>query len=161
MPNTQRPASVFDDMLAKTRKKFDDLYPGGPARAGGEAAVAAERFEPQRSDVPSPAGASSLRLDPDSPAVRRLNERFGADWRYEITDEKRVGDEAIVLCKLVVGKDGAVRTQFGRAAVSPAPVVGTSGGVKFKLNVAGAGPNESNAFRRAAEAALMNCVELI
>ncbi len=50
--------------------------------------------------------------------MRRLNERFGNDWRYEIAEQQRAGDEAIVLCKLILGKDGAVRTQFGRAKIS-------------------------------------------
>ena len=31
--------------------------------------------------------------------------------------QQRDGDEAIVLCKLFLGKDGAVRTQFGRAKI--------------------------------------------
>ena len=98
-------------------------------------------------------------LDPDSPVLRRLRDRVGNDWRFEITGRQRVGDEAIVLGKLTVGKD-AVRTQFGRAAISPAPVAGASGNVKFKLAAAGE-PDEREAFRRATEAALSNCVDLI
>ena len=62
--------------------------------------------------------------------MRRLNERFGNDWRYEIAEQQRDGDEAIVLCKLVLGKDGAVRTHFGRARISEGPVAGASGGVR-------------------------------
>ena len=107
------------------------------------------------------AAAPSARLDPDSPVARRLNERFGNDWRYEIAEQQRDGDEAIVLCKLILGKEGAVRTQFGRAKISQGPVVGASGDVRFKLGVAGAEQDERDAFRRAAEAALMNCVDLI
>jgi hypothetical protein len=107
-------------------------------------------------------GAKSAgRLDPQSPAVRRLNDRFGNDWRFEIVDEQRDGDEAIVMCRLVLDKEGALRTQFGRARISQGPVPGASGGMRFTLNAAGAGQNEREAFRRATEAALMNCADLV
>jgi hypothetical protein len=93
--------------------------------------------------------------------MRRLNERFGSDWRYEITEQRRESGEAIVLCKLTFGKDGAVRTQFGRAAFSYGAVTGAADGVRFSLGAGGSTADERDAFRRAAEAALMNCIELI
>ena len=42
MANTQRPglSSVFDDMLAQNKKRFDDLYRGGRSPAGEPAAAA-------------------------------------------------------------------------------------------------------------------------
>jgi hypothetical protein len=160
MANTQRSVSVFDEMLVQTRKKFDDLYQGGPPRAGN-AGLVASQFGPERTGVPSPAIASSLRLGPDSPAVRQLNERFGDNWRYEIAEQQRDGDEAIVLCKLTFGKEGASRTQFGRAKISRGHVAGASGGVRFTLNAAGSEPDKNDASRRAAEAALINCIEVI
>ena len=89
-----------------------------------------------------------------------MNERFGNDWRYEITEQRRDGDEAIVLGKLFLGKEGAVRSQFGRAKISEGPVAGHSGGVRFKIGSAGAEQGERDAFRRATEAALMNCADL-
>ncbi len=103
----------------------------------------------------------SARLGADSPAARRLNERFGSDWRYEVAEQTRDGDEAIVLGKLTFGRDNAVRTQFGRARISGDPVAATSGGVRFKIGGSGTEQDERDAFRRAAEAALMNCVDLI
>ena len=163
MANTQRPelSSVFDDLLVQNKKRFDDLYRGGRSHGGAPATAAKGPVGRERSTVAPLAATPSTRLDPDSPAARRLNERFGDDWRYEIAEQQRVGDEAIVLCKLILGKEGAVRTQFGRAKISQAPVVGASGDVRFKLGVAGAEPDERDAFRRAAEAALMNCVDII
>ena len=99
-------------------------------------------------------------LDPKSPAVHRLNERFGAgNWRFEIAEQQRDGDEAIVLGRLTFGKEGAVRTQFGRATVGAKAVAAASGGVKFKLG-AGGDTDERDAFRRATEAALINCADL-
>lgn len=150
---------IFDDMLAQNRKRFDDLYRGRRPHA--------REFDAGTpSAVANPRGAASASAQPSipldqasSPVVRRLNERFGTDWRYEIVERQRDGDEAIVLCKLIFGKEGAVRTQFGRAKVPPAPVAGTSEGVRFRLDVSGAGEDERDAFRRATEAALMNCLD--
>lgn len=163
MANTQRPelSSVFDDMLVQNKKRFDDLYRGGRLHAGLSSTAATAPLRPERITAPSPAIAASIALDPDSPAVRRLRERFGNDWRYEIRERQREGDEAIVLCKLIFGKAGAVRTQFGRAKIWQGPVAGVSGGVRFKMGAASAEGDESDAFRAAAEAALMNCIDLI
>jgi hypothetical protein len=161
MANTPRPelSSVFDDMLAQTRKRFDDLYRGGQPRAG-EPVAPARPFASRELAARRPR-ASTSRLASDSPAARLLNERFGSDWRHQITEQKRDGDEAIVLCKLTFGRDNAVRTQFGRARISGIPVVAASGGVRFKIGGAGTEQDERDAFRRAAEAGLMNCVDMI
>jgi len=163
MAETRRsePSSLFDDMLTQSRKQFDDLYRGGLRRSGERAAdtrapVAADR------DSSSRAAKTSTALDASSsPAMRQMNERFGSDWRYEITEQRRESGEAIVLCKLTFGKDGAVRTQFGRAAFSSGAVTGAADGVRFSLGTGGSAADERDAFRRAAEAALMNCIELI
>jgi len=161
MADTPRPelSSAFDDMLEQTRKRFDDLYRGRQPRPSEPAARA--RSFVSRAVTPRVPRAAAARLDPDSPAAHRLNERFGSDWRCEITEQKRDGDEAIVLCKLIFGKENAVRTQFGRARISGRPVAVASGGVRFKIGGSGTEQDESDAFRRAAEAALTNCVDQI
>lgn len=154
MANSRRSAlsSVFDDMLLETRKSLDELYSSGQLRVGPSAFLAKQKTGASPSEP--------TQIDADSPAARRLNERLGNDWRFEIAEQKRDGDEAIVLCKLHIGKDGAVRTQFGRAKIST-PVAGVGGGVRFQVGGTAATPDERDAFRRAAEAALMNCAELI
>jgi hypothetical protein len=159
MASTPRPelSSAFDSMVAQTKKRFADLYRGGQPRTADTAASA-------RTSVGQGAtatAAASAKLGADSPAARRLNERFGSDWRYEVAEETRDGDEAIVLGRLTFGRDNAVRTQFGRARISGNPVAATSGGVRFKVGGSGTAQDERDAFRRAAEAALMNCVDLI
>jgi hypothetical protein len=158
MADPQRPEllSVFDDMLVQNKKRLDDLFRGGRAQAGEPAA----RSPGVAGKSQTVAAAPTVRLDPDSAAVRLLNERFGNDWRYEISEQRRAGDEVIVLCKLVLDRDGAVRTQFGRARISEGPVGGVSGGVRFKIGSETAEYGEREAFRRAAEAALMNCAGL-
>jgi hypothetical protein len=161
MAETQRVpmSSPFDDMLAKNKKRFDELY-GGSRPVGPASGPAASTSRPSRTAPPS--AHPAIRLDAESSVVRLLNERYGKDWRYEVLEQQRDGDEAIVLCKLVFGRQGAVRTQFGRATVGRGgSVAGASGSVRFKLDVSGTDPGEDAAFRRAAEAALNNCVELI
>jgi hypothetical protein len=161
MASTPRPelSSAFDGMLAQTKKRFDDLYRSGQPQTGRATAPPKPFASRKGTQAVTPAG--SAKLGADSPSARRLNERFGSDWRYEVAEQTRNGDEAIVLGKLTFGRDNAVRTQFGRARISGNPVAATSGGVRFKIGGSGTEQDERDAFRRAAEAALMNCVDLI
>jgi len=139
----KRLSAPLDDILAAGRQRLDALS----RRAAPP--VGASRPEP----------ASSSALDPASPALRRLAERFGTDWRYEILSRQIEGDEAIVMLRLTVGKD-LVRTQFGRAQLAGGAVAGSSGGVAFRLG--GEAPGDvGDAYRRAAEAALMKCAEMV
>jgi hypothetical protein len=163
MANPHRPelSSVFNNMLAQTKKRFDDLYGGGGSSAGKSSIKTDVALGRKAASAPSPILASANRLAPDSPVVRRLTERFGADWRYEIAEQRRDGDEAIVLCKLIFNNGGATRMQFGSAKISGRRVTGASGGVPFELGTAGTEQDERDAFRRAAEAALMNCIDLV
>jgi hypothetical protein len=162
MASTPRPrlSSAFNGMLAPTKKRFDDLYRAGEPQTR-EPAASAKPFVGRAAAAPARARDASLKIGTDSPAARRLNERFGSDWRFEIGEETRDGDEAIVLGKLSFGRDNAVRTQFGRARISGNPVAATSGGVRFKIGGSGTEADVRDAFRRAAEAALMNCIDLI
>ena len=161
MANTPRPqlSSAFDEMLAKTKTRFDDLYRGGAPRTAGPERVAAARAVGRRTPPVGVPRAPSAALD--SAAARLLNERFGEDWRYEIAEETRDGDEAIVLGRLTFGRDNAVRTQFGRAKITGSSMAAASSGVRFKVGGSGTAQDERDAFSRAAEAALMNCVDLI
>jgi hypothetical protein len=155
-------SAVFAEMLAKNKRRFDDLSARGRSQGNGApAAVAAPADRPSATALSSREGARSLPLDSQSAAVRRLNARFGNEWRYEIADQQRDGDEAIVLVKLTVGKEGAIRSQFGRAKISEGSVSGASGDVHFKSGAGDLERDGGDAFRRAAEAALMNCADLI
>jgi hypothetical protein len=154
-------SSAFDDMLAQSKKSFDDLYRGGLSRSGSSLAQPRPFAAGPSTASRAASGALPAKIDPDSAAARRLNERFGGTWRYEITAQKREGDEAIVLGKLTFGRDSAVRTQFGRAKIAGDAVAASSAGLSFKVGGAGSAQDEREAFRRAAEAALSNCVDLI
>jgi len=154
-------SSVFDDMLAQSRQRLEDLYRGGLARPGASSAPA-KPFVARTTSAPR-AATDSLpgKVDPNSAAARWLNDHFGANWRYEIAVQKREGEEAIVLGKLTFGRENAIRTQFGRAKITGEKVSASSGGLRFKISGASSEQDEREAFRRAAEAALSNCVDLI
>jgi len=161
--NTPHPqlSSVFDDMLTKSKRSLDDLYRGGLSRAGEPSAQARPFAGRTTTTARHAAGFLPCKVDPDSAAARWLNEHFGGNWRYEISAQKREGDEAIVLGKLTFGRENAIRTQFGRTKISGDAVAASSGGLRFKVGGAGSEQDEREAFRRAAEAALSNCVDLI
>jgi len=161
--NTPRPqlSSVFDDMLTQSKQRFGELYRGGSSRAGASPVDARSFATPAALPRPAATGFLAAKVDPQSVAARWLNEHFGTDWRYEIGTQKREGDEVIVLGKLTFGRDHAIRTQFGRARIAGDALAATSGGVRFKLGGSGSEHDEREAFRRAAEAALSNCVDLI
>jgi hypothetical protein len=152
-------SSAFDEMMAKTKKELDGLFRGRQPRDAWLARTSAATAAAPAASVTS--APRSDRLDPQSPAVRLLNERFGSNWRYEIAEERRDGDEAIVLCRLMPGRKGAVRLQSGRAKIAAGPLTGASAGVPFKLHSDAPARDEREAFRRATEAALMKCAEIV
>ena len=155
-------SSVFDDLLAQSKKRFDALYADPPPRAA-ETNAAPKPPPPRVEAVARPAAAAIASAAPpadDSRAVRQLNERFGNDWRYEIVEQRREGDEAVVTCRLVVGKGATTRTQSAQAKMARTSIAGASGGAAFKLGVVEEA-DERDAFRRATEAALQNCIAAI
>ncbi len=146
------PSSAFDEMLSRNRQRLDQLYRS--PRLGMTGDVAA----------PAPAATLPAALPPGfnpelSVTARRLTERFGAAWRFEILSRQRDGDEAIVLGKLTLAKDGMMRMQFGRAKIPGGPVSGSSAGHRFALSGAATAMDEERGFRRATEAALKNCAD--
>jgi hypothetical protein len=154
-------SSIFDGMLTQSKKQFDDLYRGSQGGLGGLGKSAAAIFGGEKNTPSASRPTPSADFNDDTAAARRLHERFGNDWHYDIKERHRDGDEAIVLGRLTFGKSGAVRTQFGRAKIPGAAVAGASGGVQFRVGKGDGARDEQDAFRRAAEAALANCVELI
>jgi hypothetical protein len=148
-------------MLMQSKKQLDNLYRGSRGGVGGLAKTAAAIFGGEKTVPVESRPTPSADFEDGSSAARRLRERFGSDWRYEIKERHRDGDEAIVLGKLTFGKEGAIRTQFGRAKIPGAAVAGASGGVQFRIGEGGGARDEQDAFRRAAEAALASCVALI
>ena len=150
-------ASSFDEMLERNRRELDGMY-GGIAWSG-----AREAAPPP--GAASRAGAASA----ERPVVRRLNQRFGDKWRYEIAERRRDGDEVVVLCRLTLPERNVTKAQFGLARIgragAGAAVRGSAGGVSFSLGAGEsgwlAGDGEDAAYERATDDALAKCAAML
>ena len=182
---SSRYTSPFDDLLDRNRRELDALYestgraassrPGRPGRASAAPAASGPTPDPgagaagrasREPDRPAPAeGSATVPPPAASPAERRLDERYGDGWRFDVTSRRRERDEVIVVGTLRLPGSGGVRTQFGsaRIAAGGGATSGSAGGVAFSFGGAsGERPlaAEEAAFERAREDALANCAAL-
>jgi hypothetical protein len=148
-------SALFDAMLVHNKERLDALLREDRFGQSGDDRhrVAATRRSSAARGAPLDVAGSA--------AAQYLNERFANRWHYEIAERHRLGDEAIVMCRLVLEDPRVVKTQFGRAKVAADSLAGRSGTVQFRLELSGAERNEEDAYRRAAESALANCVKLL
>ena len=176
-------SSAFDELLERSRRELDALSGGGsgaptlsptPRTASTSSAspsAAATRSVAQSVSIRPPSSQPASR----SPAERALDEKLGADWRYEVLDRTREGGEIVVRCRVTAPARGVSRTWYGSAPLSGAGrggrsgMSGTTGNVRFTLG-AGAGADarthdpirsEREAERRAVESALAACARLL
>ncbi len=91
-PRSEFP-SVFDDMLTRSKDSFAELY-----QRGGMPGIATMATTTPAVASRLPSRSPAIEIDPSCEPARRLNERLGRNWHYEITERRRDGDEAIVLC---------------------------------------------------------------
>ena len=190
-------SSAFDEMLERSRRELDALSGGSDAPALSPTPRTASRAS-SRTSLPTPprtsseppgsrpsaadrnvsagdASASSPAAS-RSPAERALDEKLGADWRYEVLERTREGGELVVRCRVTAPSRGVSRTWFGSAPVSGAGrrasvMGGKAGNVSFTLGArvgtgAGVGANnparnEREAERQAVESALAACARLL
>ncbi len=137
-------SSPFDDMLEQTRKQFDELSGGLP---------------------PGPAERPKRERRPWTDPVRFLDDRYGDGWRYEVTDRRQDGDQAVVRCKLVIADGDVTRTGTGRARIertgAAVEISGRADGVAFTAHAEAAAPEKSlqAAFDTAETDALRKCAE--
>lgn len=180
-------SSAFDEMIAGTRKRFEEhsaetmgrksstkSAPRYPATAVNTAApAAANAYSPREMPTTAPPPVTSAAVSKPkkgrSKAARRLDERFGEGWRYEVTERRREGDELIVLCRVELPGREISKSQFGSARVlKPGERIrlqGTVDGIPLAIplgqGVPAKGDPEESAFRRAVEVALGKCAELL
>lgn len=167
-------SSAFDGLMDRTRKRFEEHSAGTfnrvPDRDIGSAVLpSAPAVIPPTSPPPVSAQPPPKRKRRKSEAVRRLNERFGEGWSYEVTERRREGDELIVLCRVDIPDKEISKTQFGSARVlKPGErftLRGTVDGVPIGIAVGRGAPvtrdPEESAFRRAVDVALAKCAELL
>jgi hypothetical protein len=148
-------STLFDAMLVHNKERLDALLREDRSGQSGEDRdrLAARRWSSAARGAPLDVAHSA--------AAQYLNERFANRWHYEIAERHRVGDEAIVIGKLFLEDQGVVKTQFGRAKIAAGSLAGRSGTVRFRLELSAPERNEDDAYRRAAENALANCVKLL
>ena len=148
-------SSAFDEMLERSRRELDALSGGSdapalsptPRTSSRASSRTSLRTPPRTSSEPAGNRPSEVRPStpardgPDrsartapasrSPAERALDEKLGADWRYEVLERTREGGELVVRCRVTAPARGVSRTWYGSA---PMP---------------GAGHRASNPGRRA------------
>ena len=174
-------SSAFDELLERSRRELDALSggsgspalsPGSPTSAVPAAGSSARRATQGVSA--RPARASTLPPPSRSPAERALDEKLGADWRYEVLDRTREGDEMVVRCRVTAPSRDVSRTWHGSAALSGGDrggasggMTGTAGNVRFSLGGSTRAPThdpirtEREAERQAIESALAACARLL
>lgn len=177
-----RRSSPFDRMLEDSRARFDALArsrtPPRPATresrttqpVGTPPPPAAKPTEPPPAARPrepaKPAAAGEPHDQPyDVRATdigRQLSSRFGEDWRFELVDKRRDGEDIVVWARLTAGDHD--KTRRGRARIeparAPAAVSGNAAGKDFVLKADGAGSDHAGADRTAAEAAATDAAAL-
>ena len=167
-------SSAFDALMERTRQRFEEHSAGtfnrNPDRDIGSAVLpSAPAVIPPTSPPPASAQPPTKRKSRKTEAVRRLNERFGDGWSYEVTERRREGDELIVLCRVDIPDKDMGKTQFGSAKVlKPGErftLQGTVDGVPIGIAVGRGAPvtrdPEESAFRRAVDVALAMCADLL
>ena len=86
-----------------------------------------------------------------------------------MVEQRREGDEVIVLCKLTIDEPQITKTQFGQARIGDAgaAIRGRAGGISFTARPNGpdapaaGGDTEAAAYRAATEAALAKCAAML
>lgn len=173
-------SAPFDEMLAESHKRFDDLSrrPGADEGRKRPDEPAPAPPPPQVSERASPAPPAASSPEParagvddagSSEPARALDARFGDRWRYEIAERRREGEEVVVWGRLIVEEAGVDKTRRARARIRrPARagvIEGSAGGTDFSLRQGEGLPSETNghpeesAFREAAQAALAICLK--
>ena len=183
-------SSAFDEMLERSRRELDALSGGSDAPALSPAPRTSSRTSlrtpPRTSSEPAGSRTSAIARDGSdrsvraapasrSPAERALDEKLGADWRYEVLERTREGGELLVRCRVTAPSRGISRTWFGSSAPvsgigrGASGMQGKAGNVSFTLG-AGAGTSprtsdparsEREAERQAIESALAACARLL
>ena len=176
-------SSAFDELLAQNRKQMDELLGKSPEAAPGPAAQSptyapAPPSPPRATAGPvtttskpvSTSGRPSSRRDDVPPEVAaQLDRRYGDEWRHEVKERRREGNEIVLTCSLMVEADNLSTTQTGRAPVGAGTgfINGSANGFRFRLTPKGGGQGESGndpegvAYRKALGKALTRCIETL
>ena len=167
-------ASPFDELLKQSRDSFEKLAGGTGSDQSRSTELPVEQSEQMAAEHEQLEGVPII--EPRHQDVHQfLNDRFGNRWRHEIVERRRERNRVIVLCKLTIEDTGASKSQFGQATIESGrastktetgALAGKVTGVAFSYQPAAAGNGdgvdaEEAAYRRAADAALARCAEML
>ena len=137
----------FDELLEGNRQELESLYNRSSTSSegpGGNDSVAPVRER-----------AGIKRFDKDelaeTDAADWLDRHYPGEWRHDVRDRRREGNELVVLCRFELPGYGIRRTQFGLAEIDqPAsPSQGTEREA------------EETAYRQAIDDALRWCIRML
>lgn len=159
-------AAVFDELLARDKKRLDELI--GETTSSASESANEQRDAAARAPVVNAPASGAAREAKEPGVVRELRARYG-ELHYVVRERRREGDEIIVLCELKIPRLAISKTQFGHAKISAVGaqlgIGGSVGGKSFTIaageRVASTAASEEAAFERALASALAKCAELV
>ena len=106
----------FDELLEGNRRELESLLNSPSDSAKGPLSS-----EVSDSDAPTSEREKIGRFDKgelaNMDAVDWLNRYYQDEWRYNVRDRRKEGNELMVLCRFELPKYGIRRTQFGIAEI--------------------------------------------
>jgi hypothetical protein len=167
-------SSPFDRMLDENRRQFDALLTRrAPAARPEPRAESPRPSAPTEMSAPPAAAPPPRSADGEVFDIRAtdigqtLARRYGENWRFEIVDRRRDGEDVVVWARLTAGDHD--KTRRGRARIQgagrAAPISAQAGDTGFVLR-AGDEPAsavsddpERTAYEQAAALALAACAK--
>jgi|TARA_Y100000588_G_scaffold97446_2_gene105797 hypothetical protein len=140
----------FDTLLEGNRRQLESLYDGS-----GIGGTESARNRKPAAGTPPVLAAQPVRLDKNDldslgPSAW-LDRNYPDQWRLQVRDRRREGDEVVVLCCLELPGQDSRKAQFGSAQIdSPTP------GVYRNER-----ETEEAAYQDAVDDALRRCVQLL
>jgi hypothetical protein len=137
---------LFDELLKGNRQELEALY--NRPRDGSKGTVSAGEGD---SDTLSQEHRNIKQFDKgeltEMSAADWLDRHYPGEWRYDVRDRRREGNELVVLCRFELPGYGVRRTQFGMAEIERADNTEREA--------------EETAYRQAIEDALQGCIRML
>jgi len=107
---------TFDELLKGNRQELEALY--NRPSDGSKGAVSAGESD---SDTPPHEHGNIKQFDKgeltEMGAADWLDRYYPGEWKYDVKDRRREGNELVVLCRFELPDYGIRRTQFGMAEI--------------------------------------------
>ncbi len=141
---------TFDELLKGNRQELEALY--NRPSDGSKGAVSAGESD---SDTPPHEHGNIKQFDKgeltEMGAADWLDRYYPGEWRYDVRDRRREGNELVVLCRFELPGYGVRRTQFGMAEIERADTASHNSEREA----------EETAYRQAINDALQGCIRML